>query len=329
MALSKTQLCYQKIVELHAEGTKTQSEIADELNISVRTVERYLQMWRHGVPVEDIKEVGRPSLLTEPVRRSIITQMQRDEFSTSKDIAKAMETDGTAAVTDRTVRNYLSHLTYQNSLPRAVPLITDVQKEKRVQWAETHRQFDWSTVFFSDETTIQLHANITRAWHKSGHRPNVPRPKYPVKVMFWGAISASRKSPLVVISSTLNAQGYQTLLADHFLPWFRRQHIGTLLFQQDNAPPHTAKTTKRFLSDNNIDVLPWPASSPDLNPIENIWGILKARVDRQKPKTKEELITTAKQEWEGIDMSIIRRTIESMPARIGAVMENSGNKINY
>src|SRR5438093_8238261 len=106
----------------------------------------------------------------------------------------------------------------------------------------------------------QHHSRMAQNWISSKLRET----KYPVKVMFWDAISATRKSPLVVVSGTLNAQGYQSLLADQFLPLFHRQHIGRLRFQQDNAPPHTAKTTKRFFSDNNINVLPWPASSPDL-----------------------------------------------------------------
>lgn len=329
MALSNAQLRYQKIVELHSEGGKTQPEIASELGVSLATVERYLSKWRRGLPVEEVRSVGRPTQLTDSVRRSIIAQIQRDEFSTSRDIAGAIENDGTGRMTDRTVRNHLARMSYQNSLPRVIPFITDDQKMKRVEWAQAHRWSDWNEVFFSDETTIQLGANLTRAWHKKGCRPNCRRSKYPAKIMFWGAISVHRKSPLLEISGTLNASAYQTLLAERFLPWFRRQHIGSLLLQQDNAPPHTAKTTKHFFSDNNIEVLPWPAASPDLNPIENIWGILKVRVDRIKPKTIDELITVTKQEWERISMDTVRRTIESMPSRIEAVIERGGNKIDY
>jgi transposase len=329
MTLSKSQVLYQKIVELHSSGTSTQQEIATSLEISITTVERYLSKWRRGIPVEEVRQVGRPTKLSESIRGKITAQLELDPLSNSRDITQAITDDGATNVCERTVRNFMGRLSYLNSLPRTIPLITNAQKEARVRWANAHREFDWSRIYYSDETTIQLSPNLTRAWHKKGHRPIVARPKYPAKVMFWAAVSVSRKSPLYELSGTMNALGYQALLADHFLPWFRPQHTGHLTLQQDNAPPHTAKTTKRFFSDNNIDVLPWPASSPDLNPIENLWGILKVRVDRRKPKNKEELITYAKEEWNGIEMETVRRTIESLPNRIELVIENGGNKIDY
>ena len=81
--------------------------------------------------------------------------------------------------------------------------------------------------------------------------------------------------------------------------------------------------------EQNVDVLPWPSASPDLNPIENIWGILKVRVDRRKPLNKQELIAFTQEEWEGIGMDVIRRCIESMPDRLREVIEKNGNKIDY
>jgi transposase len=199
MPQSKSQDRYVKIVEMYTANTHTQKEIALELGISLSTVERYLSKWRRAVPVEEVRDCGRPTKLSASVRGKITAQINIDPFSSTKDITLAITSDGTTHITDRTVRNFLTRLSYENSLPRTVPFITDVQKDLRVRWAHAHSSFDWSNIFFSDETTIQLTANLTRAWHKKGCRPNVARPKYPAKVMFWGAVSVSRKSPLVVI----------------------------------------------------------------------------------------------------------------------------------
>ncbi len=56
------------------------------------------------------------------------------------------------------------------------------------------------------------------------------------------------------------------------------------IFQQDLAPAHTAKTTKSWLNDHGVGVLDWSANSPDLNPIENLWGIVKRKMRNKRPK---------------------------------------------
>ncbi len=67
------------------------------------------------------------------------------------------------------------------------------------------------------------------------------------------------------------------------------------IFQQDLAPAHTAKGTKSWFNDHGVTVLDWPANSPDLNPIENLWGIVKRKMRDTRPNNADELKATVKE----------------------------------
>ncbi len=72
------------------------------------------------------------------------------------------------------------------------------------------------------------------------------------------------------------------------------------IFQQDLAPAHTAKGTKSWFNDHGITVLDWPANSPDLNPIENLWGIVKRKMRDTRPNNADDLKATVKETWASI-----------------------------
>jgi len=103
------------------------------------------------------------------------------------------------------------------------------------------------------------------------------------------------------------------------------------IYQDDNAPCHTAKKVKEWKESKSINSLIWPAQSPDLNPIENLWSELdrKIRKHEQKPKNKTELIKILQEEWDNLDTNFLIKLIDSMPQRIKGVIENKGNPINY
>ena len=183
--------------------------------------------------------------------------------------------------------------------------------------------------FFPDETTIQLNSNITCAWHKIGSRPKNPTNRFNRKLMFWSSVSTRSKFDLVEIEGTMTSEKYVSLLREKFIPWIRCQKQGRWTFQQDNAPSHTARHTRTFFDTSKVTVLAWPAYSPDLNPIENLWGILKQRVDKRKPKTLDDLRVIANEEWKAIPMEKVRNTIFSMPKRLSDVVESNGETINY
>ena len=94
--------------------------------------------------------------------------------------------------------------------------------------------------------------------------------------MEWGGIIGSVKTDLVVVQGNLNAEHYVILLKNNLLPFMQNFGPG-LTFQHYNARPHTALVTANFLAQNNVNVLPWPPLSPDMNPIEHIWDELGQR----------------------------------------------------
>ncbi len=97
--------------------------------------------------------------------------------------------------------------------------------------------------------------------------------------MIWGAMSSSGVGPLCFLKTNVTAPIYQKMLEHFMLPSADQLFKDAdFIFQQDLAPAHTAKSTNGWLNDHGVGVLDWPANSPDLNPIENLWSIVKRKM---------------------------------------------------
>ncbi len=101
------------------------------------------------------------------------------------------------------------------------------------------------------------------------------------------------------------------------------------IFQQDLAPAHTAKGTKSWFNVHGVTVLDWPANSPDLNPIENLWGIVKRKIRDTRPNNADDLKATIKATWASIPPQQCHKLITSMPRRIEAVIKAKGAPTKY
>jgi transposase len=147
--------------------------------------------------------------------------------------------------------------------------------------------------------------------------------------MMLATISNDRKSSLVHVPGNLTAVRYRDeIIQPHLMHVIDRQRE---LIQQDNARPHTARVTMDYLEQNNINVLPWPSKSPDLNLIEHLWDQLDKRVRQRQPphQTLYQLRQMLQQEWRTIPRNNVRNLIEYMPRRCRAVLAARGGHTRY
>ncbi len=169
-------------------------------------------------------------------------------------------------------------------------------RQRRLSWAKEKKNWNvaqWTKVLFSDESKfcMSFRNQGPRFWRKGGeaHSPSWLKSSvnFPQSVMIWGAMSSAGVGPLCFLKTNVTAPVYQEILEHFMLPSADQLfNDADFIFQQDLAPAHTAKSTKSWLNEHGVGVLDWPANSPDLNPVENLWGIVKRKIRKQETKTR-------------------------------------------
>ncbi|GFU77953.1 transposable element Tcb2 transposase [Trichonephila clavipes] len=211
----------------------------------------------------------------------------------------------------------------------------------RLQWCREHHKWteqDWACVLFSDESKFSLSSDCRRQliWRESGtaYRPeNIQeKDRYPTcSIMVWAGIMINGRTCLhVVANGTLTGQRYiDEVLLPHVRP-FRSAVSDKVVFMDDNATCHRTLAFQDCLSEG-IQRLVWPARSPDLNRIENVWDALWRQVagGNYPPTNKNTLIRALTEEWDKLPQQLLDNVVQSMARCVECCITLYGGHIPY
>lgn len=311
-------------------------KIAEKLNLSKSTVNDIKK--RQNVACNN-NQGGRPRLLSDGDARQIERLLHNKDTKTPKNAAKSIGKD----VSSWTVRRALNRIGLVASVKKKKPALSDRNVKRRLHFCKTHKNWtvdDWKRVIWSDETKVNRYQSDGKEYY--WHRPQERIQKHHVKetmkhgggsIMVWGCFTWWNIGPLVRIQGIMKKEDYLNILQTNLPEFVDESAYPTeeVVFQQDGDPKHTAKIVKSWLQNQTFGTMEWPAQSPDLNPIENLWAIVKRRLGAYEnpPKNVDELWERIQHEWRALDRDIIQKLVESMPKRIESVIKNKGLWTKY
>src|SRR5215470_4066513 len=188
--------------------------------------------------------------------------------------------------------------------------------EARLSWGKERISWSmdaWARVIWTDEACVVLRKNSSRirVWRKRDEQWDTTclAPTFQsgrISVMIWGCMVHGKLGPLLVLPrGRMDGHEYVRSVMDGPLWQFYCQiteERGIALVMEDGAPIHRSLVARWWREINDVNILPWPAQSPDLNPIEHIWKVLKTRICKHKPpiRTEEALRNALEGEWRNI-----------------------------
>lgn len=311
------------------------TEIQKKYGYTRPFIARWWKRYQETGGVEDAPRSGRPNTLTADQKREVVRALKRKATSSVRKVTKRMKTEHNLNVSRETIRRTAKEKGLVYRRRKKKPLLTDAHTQARLRFANRRRSRGfWDRVMWCDEASFALYSFTKGEWVEAGEEPTSHETvKWPPRIRVWAAISSRGKTPLVRIPKKMKAEDYETLLVSKLIPLMCDAVDGShkdFVFMQDGDGCHTAKRVRNRLDMEGIEQLtPWPAHSPDLNPIENAWSIVERHLETVHPTSDRGLWEAMTEAWENIDDRQLLRLCGNIPRRLQAVKEAHGGHTKY
>jgi len=327
----------QLIISQHQKG-KTTKEIADYLEVELRTVQNILKQHKETGDITPKTSTGRHRLLSPRDERGLYLEMRRHPNLKPSTLRHSLP----KKVSPQTITRSLNRAGLHPYKMRRKPRLTAAQRHARLEWAKEYAKKPanfWDNVIFSDESSFHTHEAVRGryVWRFTGEELD-PKMVQPVtkfgghKLQVWGCITSKGVGYPCSLPEGIDGPTYLTILKDELVSTIDHYFVDFkgVIFQQDGAGPHRAKVVQDFFRRQKYTVLPWPAHSPDLSPIENLWAHLKKRLEENHGEIrKAELWKVVEDEWNITSEEYLKRLFASMPERLAAVIKAKGGYTRY
>lgn len=317
-----------------------QVDVAERLGTTQSVISRLWRRYRDtGNPRE--RHLGRRRATTAIQDRYITLQARRQSSLTATELKSRLQAVHNVTVHSQTIRRRLREVNLHSRRPLRVPPLTRGNRGHRVNWAREHLNWtreQWSTILFSDESRFGLRPDTRRlrVWRQPGNAARLQHAQEVHSyrggtVMIWAGIMLGRKTDLVFLDQFLNAEQYIQNILEPVVQPFAEALGRNLTLMHDNARPHVARVVTDWLNEARIEVLPWPAQSPDLNPIEHAWDMLQRRClpHMDAIQNRRQLQELLSQQWNLLPQEDLDNLILSMPRRCRAVLNSRGGPTLY
>lgn len=328
----------------HIEATQSVAKASAYYQVAWSTCHDVFHRYQETGTTSNLPRSGRPAILSPRGQRRFGRRALKEDSKSIQELAN----DFSPKISRVTAQRVLKARGIYRFRRKRVPYLSEGARKSRLQFAYDNRsktQEHWGRIFFTDETYVfvsgkQTSDFVTRrrgeGYRRGKTRPTFTQPR--TGVMVWACVALGRKGPITVLDfpggkgGGMNASRYQEQVLERvFLPYIVSLGPEGLhyAFQQDNAPGHKAKSTKDWFNHHGISLFSHPPSSPDLNPIELVWNLLRIELEKRQhiPTSKHELIQAIYEAWEQISQADIDACILKMHDKVEAVITASGGNI--
>ncbi|GFU04337.1 transposable element Tcb2 transposase [Trichonephila clavipes] len=324
------------------EEGRSVTSVAAEFGIAHSIVSR---LWRQfqttGTAIRGFSS-GRPRGTTPADDRYIVLQARRNRRQTAGEIARhTTQATGRPISRFTVARRLHGGGLFARRPVRCVPL-TPAHRRRRSLWCREDRNWrdnEWGRVLFTDESRFSLSSDSHRIliWRERGSRNHpsniIERDRYGGRgVLVWGGIMLGSRTDLHIFDAgSVNGTRYCNEILLPYVRLFRGAVGLQFLVMDDNAPCHRTVAAEQLFESEDIERMDWPARSPDLNPIEHVWGFLGRRLAARTlpPVTIRELRLALQDEWAAMPQQLIDTLILSMGRHCETCLAVRGDHIPY